>query len=363
MSRRDSFYDEVDDIELPQKRNSKKRSRKKKKKMRKFIFFIIIEIIVLLLLLGAWYIKSKLDKKQTYNLDNEKLKITPLDLDDYENILVFGVDARDDALKSGTRSDTMMLVSIDKKNGEIKLTSFYRDTYVYMEYDGQTKYDKLGHAYSYGGPELALATINDNFDLDISQFVTVNFTSVANAINLLGGVEIDVSEKEVDSVNKYGREVAKVSGKEYTPISGAGKQLLDGYQAVGYSRIRKIDSDFVRTNRQRTVVNAMFEKTKQSDFSTINKMLDELMPQVLTNLSNGDIVSLVKKVMSYDITQGDGFPYNPTIKTVNKASCVLPTDLYQDVIELHEKVFDMEDYKPTDDVVTYSDHIKSVIAQ
>lgn len=352
------YYEGIDDIELPSKKNSSKKKRRKNKKSRKIIAIIIIEVIVLLILLGVLFVKRKLDKIEKYDLDKENLKITDLGVDGYINIIVFGVDARDGELDKNTRSDTMMLVSIDTENKKINLTSFYRDTYSYIE---GHDYTKLGHAYSYGGPELAISTINDNYDLDITNFVTVNFTSVADAINLLGGVEIDVLPKEVDSLNKYGREVAKISGANFTPITSSGLQTLDGYQAVGYSRIRKIDSDFMRTSRQRAVVNAMFSKIKTSDLSTINSMYDELSKEILTSMSNKEILTLIKDVVTYDINESDGFPYQTQIASIKKASCVLPSDLYTDVKELHRKIFGIDDWTPTEDVITYSNYIKSLL--
>lgn len=359
MSKKEKYYDNYDDIELPAKKTAKRKKKKKRKKrLIRTIIVIIIEIILLILIGFFIFIKGKLGQISRYELDSNNLNVTDLGLKDYYNIAIFGVDARDDELEHNTRSDTIMLVSIDTKSGEIKLTSFYRDTYVYIE---GHDYTKLGHAYSYGGPELAISTLNDNFDLDITNFVTVNFTAVADAIDLLGGVEIDVKEKEIDSLNKYGREVAKVAGREYTSVTAAGMQTLDGFQAVGYSRIRKIDSDFVRTSRQRDVVDAMFSKVKASDLSTINSIFDKLSPEILTSLSDKEILSLIKNIASYNITESDGFPYNTTTKTLSKISYVLPTDLYEDVKELHLNIFGIQNYTPTSDVENYSSYIKGKI--
>lgn len=358
---KDHYYDGIDDVKLPTKKRSKKNGKNsKKKKYKKLRILIIVEIIILILLLIALFIKSKFDKIERYELNKNNLNITDLGLKDFYNICVFGVDSRDGELDKNVRSDTMMLVSINTKTKDIKLTSFYRDTYAHIEGHDFTK---LGHAYSYGGPELAISTLNDNYDLDISNFVTVNFTAVANAIDLLGGVEINVEQREIDSVNKYGREVAKVNNdlNGYVNITYAGKQTLNGYQAVGYSRIRKIDSDLNRTSRQRTVVNAMFSKVKASDFSTINKMIDELSPQILTSLSNAELLSILKDIATYNISDSEGFPYNTAFKSINGASFVVPSDLNNDIIKLHSTVFGLDNYELTTDAKNYCDHITASI--
>lgn len=344
---------DIEDIELPEKKNKKKK--RKRKKTIKVLIFIIVEILLLALLIPLLFGKLKLDKIKKFGLDNEKLNITDLELDDYYNIAVFGIDARDDELEKNTRSDSMILVSINTKTKEIKLTSFYRDTCVYVEGHG---YTKLCHAYSYGGPELAIATLNDNFDLNIEDFITVNFTAVAESIDLLDGVEIDVKEKEIKSINKYGKEVADIYGKDFKKVESAGLQTLDGCQAVGYSRIRKIDSDFVRTSRQRTVIDAMFKKVKNTDFSTINDIFDEISSKMLTSMSNEELLAIMKDALSYEITESDGFPYKNKTGYIKKKSYVIPDDLTNNVIQLHEKLFGTIDYQPTDDVKEYSEYLK-----
>lgn len=355
----DDYYDDdIDDIELPTKRSQKGKRSKKKKKTRRLIIIILVEFLLIAGLLIYLFVSNKLGKINRYDVDTQKLDITDLGLKDYYNIAVFGVDSRDAELQEGTRSDSIMLVSINTKSDEVKLTSFYRDTYSYIE---GHDYTKLCHAYSYGGAELAIRTLNDNFDLDITKFVTVNFNCVANAIDSLGGIEIDVTEKEVSSVNKYGSEVARVSGKDYKEITSAGKQTLDGCQAVGYARIRKIDDDFTRTSRQRTVVNAMLTKMKQSDFSTINNIFDQILPEMLTNLESTEMLSILKDAMSYNIVDSEGFPYNKTTGYIGRGSYVIPTDLYGDVITLHKNLFGTDNYVPTEDVKKYSDHVKENI--
>lgn len=346
--------------------NESPRARKKrlrrKKIIRRRIFAVLILLLFVLIAGIVLFIMDKLNKINYKDVDRDNLYTVDLDLEDYYNVLVFGVDSRADELEKNTRSDTMILVSINTKTKEIKLTSFYRDTYVQI--DGHD-YNKLGHAYSYGGATLALSTFNKNFDLDLDTYVTVNFTSVANAINMLGGVEVEVKEAEIPHINKYGGEIARINGCKYTNVTTHGKITLDGYQAIGYSRIRKLgNGDFERTNRQRAVLNAMFAKLKKSDLSTINDMLDEILPQVLTNMDNKTILALAKDCLSYEITESTGFPYNLKTGYVGKAAMVLPNTLHDNVIELHNRLFKSEtgtDYIPTSTVEEISTHISQYI--
>lgn len=346
--------------------NESPKARKRRLKRRKIIKRRIIALIILLLLLLitaiVLYVMDKLDKINYKDVDRDNLYTVDLDLEDYYNIMVFGVDSRADELEKNTRSDTMILVSINTKTKEIMLTSFYRDTYVQIE---GHNYNKLGHAYSYGGATLALSTFNKNFDLDLDTYVTVNFTSVANAINMLGGVEVEVKEEEIPYINKYGEEIARINKCSYTNVENSGKITLDGYQAIGYSRIRKLgNGDFERTNRQRTVLNAMFTKVKSSDISTINKMLDEILPQVLTNMDKQTILALALDCFKYEISESSGFPYKLKTGYVKKAAMVLPDNLYDNVAELHNRLFKAEtgtDYTPTPTVEEISNHIKQYV--
>ncbi len=343
--------------------NRATRKRKKKKKIiKRRLIAIGIMLLVILILCIVLFIMDKLNKLNYEDVDRDNLYTVDLDLDEYYNILVFGIDSWGDELEKNTRSDSMILVSINTETKEINLTSFYRDTYVQI--DGH-KYNKLGHAYSYGGATLALSTFNKNFDLNLDTYVTVNFTSVANAINMLGGVEIEVKEEEIPHINKYGGEIARKNNYPYTEVTESGKITLDGYQAIGYSRIRKLgNGDFERTNRQRTVIDAMFAKLKKTDLSTINDMLDEILPQVLTNLETSTILALAKDCLSYNIVGSKGFPYKVQTGYVGKAAMVLPDTLYDNVIELHHTLFkdeDDENYLPTDTVKEISSHIEQYL--
>ena len=202
---------------------------------------------------------------------------------DITNIALFGVDSRDH--DDTGRSDAVMIMSVDKIHGKIKLTSIARDTRVYIS--DQYSYDKIAHAYAYGGPEMSIKTINQNFNTNIKEYVTVNFDQLATVINSLGGITLTITEEERISANEN---IAALGTG--TPIRQSGTVLLTGEQAVGYARIRKIDSDSMRAQRQRNVLNAIFEKMKGKSSLEYAEFVRQLLPNVETSLDYGDLMGL-----------------------------------------------------------------------
>ena len=202
---------------------------------------------------------------------------------DITNIALFGVDSRDH--DDTGRSDALMIMSVDKMHGKIKLTSIARDTRVYISDRGS--YDKIAHAYAYGGPEMSIKTINQNFNTNIKEYVTVNFDQLATVINSLGGVTLTITEEERVSANEN---IAALGTG--TPIRQSGTVLLTGEQAVGYARIRKIDSDNMRAQRQRNVLNAIFQQMKGKSSLEYAEFVRQLLPNVETSLDYGDLMGL-----------------------------------------------------------------------
>ncbi len=196
------------------------------------------------------------------------------------NIALFGVDA---PIGQSGRSDSIMIVTIDKNSKKIKISSIMRDSYVNIPDRGM---DKINHAYAFGGPELALRTLNSNFHLDIRDYATVNFTTLPQVIDILGGITITVTDAEASTI----------SG-----ISSAGTYNLTGAQALDYTRIRKIDSDFARAERQRTVMEAIINKMLKSSITSYPNILSKILPLVTTNLKSNDILSLAGSVVTNGI--------------------------------------------------------------
>lgn len=330
---------------------------KKALKVLGIIIIALVIFIIIAMLIGYYVIRAKLSKVQQVEIDVNNLSVTETieqNLSGYRNIAIYGVDSRDSSLGAGNRSDCIIIASINNDLKEIKLISVYRDTYVNIEGYGL---DKITHAYSYGGPELALKTLNENLDLNVTEFVTVNFDAVAEAVNLLGGVEINVEENEIEYLNSYLAETSRVTGIETEEITETGLQTLDGVQAVAYSRIRYTEGgDYKRTERMRTVIEAMFEKLKTKSISEINNFADHLLPEVYTNLDLDEMLALAPIVLQYNITESIGWPYNVKGITTDRWYGV-PVTLEENVKQLHEEAFGEENYTPSETVQEISDRI------
>ncbi len=334
---------------------------KKARRRGKGILIAIIIVLTLILVVLAW-INHQLDKRVKFDLDKEALTqeqndFTDDNIEGYWNIAIFGVDSRTNDLVKNTRSDSIIIASIDKKTKDVRLVSVYRDTFADIKGVG---YRKINAAYANGGPQLAVSTLNRMLDLDITDFVTVNFASVTNLVNLIDGVEIKIEEDELAALNKNIKDGNKLNNTNSPLIKKAGTYTLDGTQALAYSRIRKTSgSDFRRTQRQRTVIMAVLSKAKSSSLMTLNKIIDTMLPQVATNLSTTDILSLVKDVFSYEILQDSGFPFEKKGATVDGASVILADTLEQNVIDLHKMLFASEAYTPSSTVKEISAKIKN----
>ena len=327
--------------------NKEEKQRKKKKKksifvrILLFLLILIIIFVVTAIATSLWFVNDKLDKLNYVNdVTKEDVSVdTQVDesLSEYRNIALLGIDTRNDTF-TGSRSDCIIIVSINNNTKDVKLLSVYRDTYLDIEGHGL---DKVTHAYAYGGPRLTLSTLNRNLDLNISEFVTVNFETVRTVVNAIGGVDITVTAAEA----------SQISG-----ISGAGTYTLNGDQALAYSRIRKIDTDYQRTERMRTVLNAVFEKIKKLDLAQLNSLLDTVLPHLSTNISKNDIIALLPDLLSYNVTDSEGWPYETRGITLNLWYGI-PVTLEENVKQLHENLFGEENYEPSETVKSISNQI------
>ncbi len=333
---------------------------KKKRKGLKIFGVVVLTLVIIIagVLGGAyWYIADKLGKMQQVSINEEELDIDAQveeNLSGYRNIALFGVDSRDDNLGKGNRSDCIIIASLNNKTKEIHLVSVYRDTYVQIEGHGL---DKITHAYSYGEAPLALSTLNTNLDLNIKEFVTVNFDVVAEAVNLLGGVSINIEQSEIQYINDYIDSTSKATGISSQHITKTGMQTLDGVQAVAYSRIRyTAGGDYKRTERMRDVLTAMLQKIKTKSIGEINNFLDVILPKVYTNIAANDIIGLIPDMMNFKITDSIGWPYET--KGITLAAWYgVPVTLEENVTRLHEELFGEENYTPTATVQEISNSI------
>ena len=339
--------------------NQKPKERKSRRGLKIFGRIVLVLVIILVILVGiiAAFITSKLGKMQQVTLDETDLGISSQaeeNLSEYRNIALFGVDSRDSSLGKGNRSDCIIIASLNNKTKEVKLISVYRDTYVNIEGHGL---DKITHAYSYGEAPLAIKTLNENFDLNITEFATVNFDSVAKAVNALGGVTINVTNEELNYINDYIGETAKVTGLSDQKVTTAGKQTLNGVQAVAYSRIRYTSGgDYKRTERMRTVIEAMIEKFKTKSIGEMNQIIDQILPEIYTNITTADIFSLLPSVASLKVTDSIGWPYETKGITLDRWYGV-PITLESNVKQLHQEAFGESAYVPSDKVKQISNQI------
>lgn len=335
-----------------------KKKNKKESKIFKIIVLTLLIILAVIILGTVCFVKGKLSKIQRIDINEEELNIsseTEENLSEYRNIALFGIDSRQDTYSKGNRSDCIIIASLNNKTKEIKLISVYRDTYVEIEGYGL---DKITHAYSYGGAPLAIKTLNENLDLNIKEFVTVNFDSLAEAVNQLDGIIINIeSQEELNYLNSYIGETAKVTGLSNEKVKGIGRQKLNGVQAVAYSRIRYTEGgDYKRTERMRIVIEAMVDKLKTKNVGEINSFIDHILPKVYTNIKTGDIVSLIPSTTSFKITESIGWPYKTEGITLDKWYGI-PITLESNVIKLHEEGFKEPNYNPSDRVKEISDKI------
>lgn len=248
----------------------------------KIIIIAIITVIILTLGGGYLYIHSKLNKVEKVEINKDNLSIDKSIENDKQkseikNIALFGIDA---PKGQAGRSDAVMVLTIDRLHDKLKLTSIMRDSYVDVPGHGNTK---LTHAYAYGGPELAIKTLNQNFKLNIEDFMAVNFTSMPEIINKLGGVEINITKEEIPHI---------------PGVTHAGLQTLNGAEALAYSRIRHATGgDYQRTERQRVVLEAIFNKMHNTPKSEYPSLIDTFLPYIKTNMSTSDMMSLATDAM------------------------------------------------------------------
>lgn len=344
------------------KGSSAKRAAKKRKRM--IIFGV--EAVLLLALMVGFYVIRQLDKIQKPEVKAEEIQVNP-DIQEttvetmsgYTNVALFGLDTRKAGqLGKGNNSDTIIVASINNDTKEVKLVSVYRDTYLDLT---NGKYNKCNAAYSAGGPKQAINMLNKNLDLDIEYYVSVDFAALTQTVDLLGGIEIDVDETEIGHLNNYTVETSKVTGVETNKLTQPGLQLLDGVQATSYCRIRyTAGDDFKRTERQREVIMEIVNKAKKADITEINEIINAVFSKIATNYTNDELLSLAPQMIGYSIIDTQGFPFDKANGRISgKGAVVIPVNLADNVRQLHEYLFDNQEYTPSEEVQMISDQITS----
>ena len=354
---------------------------RRKGKKRKTILFVL-EVFVLLLFIGGLWIygqvTTRLDKIEADEPDtiiqytgeivvNEQAEES---LTGFTTYALFGIDHRDkNAALGSENSDTMIIACVNNDTKEVRLVSVYRDTLLNI---GTDTYAKANAAYAYGGPTQAINMLNTNLDLNIKDYVTVDFNALVTAIDCLGGLDIPLSYAEIVHMNNYCKETAEETGKTYEPIPEPEPKPedleaivdtyhLNGVQAVSYCRIRYTASlDMGRTERQRNVIKLCVEKAKKAGLTTIFEIMDEVFPMVKTSLSKTEILKLIPTLIGYKLENTAGFPVNYKFSNI-KGSIIVPTTLESNVGLIHDFLFGEKDYVASDSVKEKSEKINEIV--
>jgi len=326
---------------------------------------IVLFVVFLILTIG--YVSA--NKSYKYNqMDIRPIKNSDLVVNEgvkeqtkgYTTIALYGVDSRDSNLNTGTNSDAIILLSINKDTKEVKMVSVYRDTLLQIQSDSQTIH-KVNYAYQLGGALMSINTLNANLDLAISDYITVDFNAMADIINTLGGVEVTVTEDEVNNLNKNLAEQIGISGKYSEGVHEAGTKVLNGQQAVAYSRIRSTGKgDITRTMRQRTVLLGLVNKMINADSKMISNLIDVSFSCISTSLTKDEVTSLAKDIADYKITGNIGFPFSYTPMSLDgKGSVIVAADLNANVTALHEYLYGTSGYTPSTTASSISTEVSS----
>lgn len=317
-------------------RQAAEESRRKRVKRKRRI--VVFELLFLCVLLGGifFYFRKSTESK-------------------YWTIAVFGVDSRDGGLEKDNHSDVEMICVLNRETGEIRIVSVFRDTYLQVSEEG--KYHKANQAYFDGGHKQAVEALERNLDLKIDDYATFNWKAVADAITILGGIDLEVSESEFAYINGFITETVNSTGLGSYQLEHPGMQHLDGVQAVAYARLRLMDTDYNRTARQRLVISLAMEKAKQADLGTLTTVLNTVLPQISTSVGINDLLPLAKNVKKFHIGESGGFPFSRGETYIGKMDCVIPLTLESNVIQLHQFLYEDMEYQPSSTVKRISAQI------
>ena len=372
----EEFLEELEDFQEESKggffkrqkycEKNKKISRKGRVLIRIAIFGV--EILVLVLVLAGLFVNSKVEKVDSgHKIEKKDLKVNELTeethevLEKYTTIALFGLDNRSTGDFAWGNSDVIMVASINENTKEVKLVSVYRDTC--MDITEGLGYRKANAAYANGGVEQAVNMLNVNLDLNISDYVIVDFNAVVTAIDTLGGIELQVTDEEAHWMEMYIVEMNDVLGKNSSYIPGAGVYNMDGIQATAFARVRyTAGDDFKRTERQRLVIQKMVEKALSTDLATLNNLIDVVLPEVKTSFSSGELLLLAKDAFNYRLGENTGFPFEKEVANVSgkAGECVVAVDLSENVKQLHKFLYSTQEYQVTQSLQNISDEIESI---
>ena len=345
---------------------------KKKKKQRGNIVLFIVEIIILVILVGLIYVYAQINNgfrtmAGGEDLDNILINENVANnesLSGYTNVALVGIDTRYNNINEGN-SDTMLVASINNDTGAVRMISLYRDTYLNIDPENEDwKFNKCNSAYAFGGIEQFLSMLNGNLDLNITEYVIVDFSAVATLVDDLDGIDILLTEEEIIHLNNYCVETAEVTGMDYEPLQyERGQEVteyhLNGVQAVAYARIRyTVGDDLKRTQRQRLVIEKIVDKAKIKGITSISKIINEVFPLIKTSFSSAQLTKMAAQMFNYNIEKTSGFPFETLPCQIGSLDAIVPVTLKDNVQELHYYLFDEENYEVSYEVAAYSQEIE-----
>lgn len=317
-------------------------------------FFVLLALFIMICVIYVKnYARMKYNEMNINEISADQLLVNDGVKDataGYRTIALYGVDSRDQNMDAGVNSDSIMIVSINESTKEIKLVSVYRDTLMDIASGAMNKSQKVNYAYQLGGAVTAINTLNTNLDLNITDYVAVDFSAMASIIDSVGGVNINVVDDEINNFNKNLAEQISISGKYSSGITQAGQYTLDGQQAVAYSRIRSTGSgDITRTERQRIILLKVIDKLIKADTSSLSAFVDVSFNNISTSLNKDSILDLVKAVAKYSVVDTAGFPFAyEAVDMAEQGNCLVAADMESNVQALHEYLYGNSHYKVSD---------------
>ena len=334
-------------------------------------FIILIVLVLAAVLAGNYYLNVQYSKLNYQEIDLNKIAISKTGVpSNYRNIVIFGIDSNQDDLSNDFRTDSIIVLSLNENNNTVKMFSIYRDTYFKMDLDvvdnkkvseKQVIFDKVNHAY-YDGVENSLKVINTNMDLNISEYVIGNYSTVIDAVEFLDGIELDITKDELKYINGYVEHINKTTKNKSPKVTTAGTQKVNGVQACAYCRIRYTEGgDYKRTERMRTVLNKIAEKVRALPLSQINEFLNVVLPDIETNIKVDDIINMIPKALTISVEDSFGWPYETEgiwFDNYGTKDFFGPAKtLESNVKKLHVELFGQTEYEVPENIVTISNEI------
>ena len=357
------------------------RNKKKKMKIWQKALLFFAELVVLCVVVAVWYIVDKFGKLEVKEIDREAIDLIIAPevkaneaLKGYTNYLLLGTDARDNSLEAMNKTgegntDAIIIASLNNDTKEVKLVSVYRDTLLMVPASGgfNDTYRKATEAFFYSGVEATISMINLNLDLNITDYVMVNFEALIRIVDAVGGVDLEITEQELYWLNEYLRDTGLNTGRTYETVPSPGMVHLDAIQATAYCRIRYADGtlDYGRAERQRKIISLIFEKAKKMNLNQLTNAINGVLDNVVTSVPVAEIIGMIPSVFDFSLADQTGFPFEKfgsmkKVPEINIADPVFAMTLESNVSELHKYLFGVDGYEPTSRIKDISAYLQAL---